>query len=57
MSTQNDRLDSKSDKGNPTLFVVILGIIILMFALFLILRPRASAAGAPQKTAPSSAQH
>jgi hypothetical protein len=56
MSKPKDRLDSGSDKGNPTLFLIILAIIILLFAAFLILRPRASAAVTLQKPSLTSLQ-
>ncbi len=57
MTAPKERPDSRSDKGNPTLFIVILAIVIVMLAVFLILRPRGSEAGASQKTGSSSSQN
>ena len=44
--------DSKRGKsqGNPTLFFVMLGVIVLLLLVFLFLRPRGSEAGPQQDT-------
>ena len=58
MSSDKPELDGKDekrgrDKGNPTLFLVMLGLIVFLLLVFLFVHPRGSDAGPPQQGATS----
>jgi hypothetical protein len=51
MSTVGDREPVQpADKQGRTLFLAILGLIVLLLAVFLVLKPRGSQAGPPAQT-------
>ena len=59
MSTDRPELEQRDgkrgkDQGNPTLFFMMLGLIVFLLLIFLFVHPRGSEAGAPQPQGTSS---
>ncbi len=54
MAEQSKNAESKPGGTGPTLFYVMLGLIVALLLLFLLLRPRGTEAGPPQQQQKSS---
>ncbi len=53
MNSPGAKHESERDKGSPTLFYVILGLIVALFVVFLVLKPRGRDAKPPRNSATS----